>query len=268
MLAPPSYECYMEPAELTFDLLDDLLLATERGRPTPASVKTGPLLGPAVELLQFGYGHGDAVRQAPSLELEAARKCLQTGLPTYLREKTVGFAPARRVLREGDDVHRDDFMFALHKAMLAVGMPPGFVAGFVGALGEMESNIHEHSGAVDTGIMAFSVTESHAEWIVADRGRGVLSGLNATYPSMNDASVALRFALTDGASRYRTKGRGNGFRQLFKALAARRASLRFRSDDQLLTIEGVTPDLSSARLQQRAHVLGLSVSAVAAADGW
>ena len=33
------------------------------------------------------------------------------------------------------------------------------------------------------------------------------------------------------------QGRGYGFRELFKALSTRRGTLRFRSDDQVLTID-------------------------------
>jgi anti-sigma regulatory factor (Ser/Thr protein kinase) len=258
----------MTPAELTYDLLDDLILADERGRRAPVRVSVGPSLGPTVELLLFSLAHGDVIDVAASAELNAARACLSDGVPVYLRERTLAFAPAIRPFVNGDDVHRDAFMFALHKAMLNIGMPSAFIAGLVGALGEMESNIHEHSGAAATGIMAYSVTEERVEWIVADRGTGILSGLNASYPRMTDAGEALKFALSDGGSRLRIKGRGLGFRELFKALAARRASLRFRSDDQLLTIKGVLPDLSRARLQQRAHVPGFSVRVVCPADGW
>jgi hypothetical protein len=166
----------------------------------------------------------------------------------------------------GGDNYREAFMFSMQKAMLSNGFPRAFANGLVGALGEMESNIHEHSQAVDSGIIGNRVSENAVEYAVADSGIGILNSLKAgAFPSLTDAGEALKIALTDGRSRYGVgKGRGYGFRELFKALSSRNCNLRFRSDDQLLTIRGESPVLSLARLQQRAHVRGFSVSVVCA----
>lgn len=98
------------------------------------------------------------------------------------------------------------------------------------------------------------------------RGIGILSGLKSgAFPSLSDSGEALKIALTDGRSRFGVgKGRGYGFRELFKALSFRHGTLRFRSDDQVLTIKGVSPSLSRAKLQQRARVSGFSVTVVCA----
>ena len=74
----------MTPAELTYDLLDDLILAEERGRGARVKVSLGPSLGPTVELLLFSQGHGDVIDVAASPELNAARTCLSNGVPAYL----------------------------------------------------------------------------------------------------------------------------------------------------------------------------------------
>lgn len=86
---------------------------------------------------------------------------------------------------------------------------------------------------LDTGLIAYRVNPEKVEWTVADRGIGILAGLKSgAFPSLNDSGEALKIALTDGRSRFGVgKGRGYGFRELFKALSARHGTLRFRSDD-------------------------------------
>jgi hypothetical protein len=251
-----------QPLSLTFDLLDDLLLARERGRLARVTLEPGTNIGPQIELVVVGGSlNGIAVPSTPALG--AAKETVRTRRPAYRDERRVGVVAAQRMPHQGEDLHRDAFMFEMHKAMRRLDWPTSFSAGFVDAMGEMESNIHEHSGAVSTGVMAYRVTAHEVEWVVADRGIGILRGLQeGVYPSLTDAGEALRIALTDGCSRSGMAGRGNGFRPLFKALSARRGRLRFRSDDQLLTIEGVSPSLSRSRLDQRAQVSGFAVSVV------
>lgn len=251
---------------LTFELLDDLLLAHERGRATGIRAVPGPSLGSVVELMRFAEEHGDQIAYLPTEETDAIRRCLRTRRPVYLNGESTGFIAARREAYKDSDTWWDAFQLAMHKANIASGFPRAFSRGLVGALGEMQGNVHDHSNAVDTGVIAYRVTSDSVEWVVADRGIGVLKGLqDGAYPSLRDAGDALKIALADGGSRFGSRtGRGYGFRELFKALATRQGTLRFRSDDQLLTIAGVSPSLSRARLQQRARVPGFSVTVVCA----
>lgn len=256
----------MQPAHeaLTFEVLDDLILAHERGRLPPIQLAPGPCLGSIVELLRFCSEHEGILDYAATPETAAISRAFQSRRPVYLDSGRVGFVTARRAAYKGGDTYREAFMFAMHKAMLAAEFPSPFVSGLVGSLGEMESNIHEHSEAVESGLIAYRVTGDAIEYIVADSGIGILSSLQGgAFPSLTDTGEALKVALADGRSRYGiAKGRGYGFRELFKALSSRNGSLRFRSDDQLLTIKGESPMLSRARLQQRAHISGFSVSVV------
>jgi hypothetical protein len=249
---------------LTFEVLDDLVLAHERGRVPALKLAPGPCLGSIVELLRFTREHPRALDYVPTPETAAIDRAFQSRRPVYLAGEQAGFVTARRTAVRGGDNYREAFMFAMQKAMLNNGFSSAFANGLVGALGEMESNIHEHSQAVNSGLVGYRVSVNAVEYIVADDGIGILSGLKAgAFPSLADAGEALKIALTDGRSRYGIgKGRGYGFRELFKALSSRNGALRFRSDDQLLTIRGESPVLSRARLQQRAHVRGFSVSVV------
>lgn len=254
---------------LTFEVLDDLVLAHERGREISVQLQPGACLGSLVELHQYRIQNRDALQCIETPETAAIRSCLRTGRPAYLEGQAIGFVPTRRVKVRGEDLHWTAFQYALQKAMLSVGFPSLFARGMVGAMGELEDNVHEHSGAVDTGLIAYRVSRARVEWCVADRGTGVLAGLRSgAFPSLNDPGEALKIALMDGRSRFgRRSGRGYGFRPLFKALAARQGSLRFRSDDQVLTIAGVSPSLSQARLQQRASSPGFAVTVICAKPG-
>ena len=162
------------------------------------------------------------------------------------------------------EAYWDAFMFAMYKAMVAAGFPKPFGRGLVGAMDEMQNNIHDHSTDIGTGLVAYRVDADRVEWVVTDRGVGILAGLKSgAFPLLTDSGEALKTALVDGRSRLGVgTGRGYGFRELFKAMSARHGSLRFRSDDQALTIRGVSPSLSLARLQQRARVSGFHVTVV------
>src|SRR3546814_16884550 len=64
----------------------------------------------------------------------------------------------------------------------------------IGAMGEMQDNVYEHSGAAHTGLVAYAVTDCSFEFVVADRGMGVLETLrqNPDYEHLPDAGAALR----------------------------------------------------------------------------
>jgi len=62
----------------------------------------------------------------------------------------------------------------------------------------------------------------------------------------------LRLALTDGVSRYGKEAkRGAGFRPIFVGLANLAGSLRFRTGDHALTIEGQKIELMSSKMAQK-----------------
>lgn len=250
--------------DLTFDVLDDLMLAHERGRVPPIRLAPGGCLGSIVELLHFTEDHKGALVYRSSTQTNAIQRACETRRPVYLNGELSGFVPARRAPYKNGDMYWDAFMVAMHKAMLGAGFPSLLSRGLVGAMDEMQNNIHDHSEAADTGLIAYRVNTDRVEWVVADRGIGVLTGLKSgAFPSLIDSGEALKVALADGRSRLGvSKGRGYGFRELFKAMSARHGSLRFRSGDQTLTITGVSPSLSQARLQQRAHVSGFYVTVV------
>jgi hypothetical protein len=146
------------------------------------------------------------------------------------------------------------FRLSAHKAALAAGLPAQVVRRLMGAMGEIRDNVLEHSQAVESGLLTFLSRPGSFEFSVADCGIGALASLrtNIQYAHLRDEGEALECALSDGESRFgRAAGRGTGFSQLFKSLASLNASLRFRSGDHALTIEGRSPTLVNAHVAKK-----------------
>lgn len=99
----------------------------------------------------------------------------------------------------------------------------------------------------------------------SDRGIGVLENLRTCpdYAHIADHGEALRLALTDGVSRHGPQAkRGGGFRPLFVGLANLSGSLRFRSGDHALVIEGQRIEAMAAKTAQKALLQGFLASVV------
>ena len=186
---------------LTFDVLDDLLLAHERGSVPAIRLQSGPCLGALVELALFLQEHDKALPLRPSDETAAIQRAYEVRRPVYLDGESTGFVTAKRAQYKGGDTYWTAFQVAMHKALLAAGFASLFARGLVGAMDEMQSNIREHSDAIDTGLIAYRVNPDRVEWVVADRGVGVLNSLKSgAFPSIADAGEALKVALADGRS--------------------------------------------------------------------
>jgi hypothetical protein len=140
------------------------------------------------------------------------------------------------------------------------GTTPGQLAA---AMQEMESNIYEHSDAPSTGLLAFRAAPDVFEFVVLDQGIGLLESLKRceAYAGMTHHGKALEMALADGTSRFGAEAnRGHGFRPIFLGLANLRGSLRFRSGDYALTMDGTSPNLTTAHVAQKPPVKGFFAS--------
>jgi hypothetical protein len=178
--------------------------------------------GYAIYTSQWGEGRRDA--GYPMIKTEA------------FSGQMLGFQRTTRPGRHSDS--------RLNRAAMKAGFSKETAHEFAGALGEMQSNIYEHSEAAHTGVVAFSASPELFEFVVADRGIGVLSSLKTCpeHVSLTDHGDALELALTDGSSRYGSgTNHGKGFRPLFIGLSNLNGLLRFRSGDHALTIEGRDP---------------------------
>jgi anti-sigma regulatory factor (Ser/Thr protein kinase) len=164
---------------------------------------------------------------------------------------------------EEDDLHWVKFGVAVQFAAVSAGFSRNIAAQLVGAIGEMQSNVYEHSQAPETGIVAFRGRSGTFEFVVCDSGIGALKSLTTCpeFQQVSDHGEALRLTLSDGVSRHgRNAGRGLGFQPLFTGLVNLNGALRFRSGDYALTIEGKDPRSLPARLWQKPRVRGFLAS--------
>ncbi len=254
-------------ANLTFDVVDDLVTAHARGRlasaPTVHFAATD--ICPLIELMM----EASDGRSGPLLKTGWLDSVTQIDLRTALAgNQNLWLDDTRRrgFMRttfdprlEADDVQRNRFLIAARSAAEESGLPKTVAQSLAAALREMESNIHEHSGAAATGILAFQARPSLFEFVAADGGYGVLATLreDEEFADLTDHGLAMHAALQENVSRYgRISGHGNGFRDLFLGLAHLNADLRFRSGDHALLISGPQPELKTARLAQKSPFKG------------
>ncbi len=260
------------PAPLTFAQVDDLAFAAERGRlrgGMPGGIRLATNdLGPLLEL-----SHLAAAGFLPPLEpgswlilngMTDFYRAMIEGKQQWMRADSRDFGFLRTEARLAADATTwTSFGVAAQKAAVTAGFANKVAGQLVGAILEMHSNIYEHSEAPQTGILAFRATPGVFEFVAADQGIGVLESLRSgtTYAALADHGTALQLTLTEGCSRFGDGvGRGMGFRPLFVGLANLRGSLRFRSGDHALTIDGDHPTLVMARLAQKPPLSGFFAS--------
>jgi hypothetical protein len=164
-----------------------------------------------------------------------------------------------------DGLHWIDFCNKTRQAAER-SLPKPIAQGLIGAMREIEENIHLHSDRAHDGVVGFRGTREEFEFVVADSGIGMLASLRRSpdYSHVTDTGNALRLALQDGQSRlsHLKPGHGFGFRNLFRNLASLNGELRFRSDDQAITIDGVGPELVRSALSQKTHLQGFAASVI------
>lgn len=257
------------PRELDFSALDDLAFAAELGRlnsrPIPR-LKTHDV-GPVLEFAQLSSDRNlPALLSAPFLVLEDGMdrfiRALESSRRQWLSsDRHMGFLRTAESLLDETDWTR--FGLVAQQAAKRAGFPARSAAQLAASLGELRSNIYEHAEAPGTGVLVFRADPGRFEFVVADRGIGVLESLRRAeaYAELNDHGQALRLALEDGVSRYGPDGgRGYGFRPLFVGLANLNGRLRFRSGDHALLIDGQPPSLMTARIAQKAIIQGFFIS--------
>jgi hypothetical protein len=261
---------------LTFDLLDDCIMAAETGKLQAAdAVLSGcrtNRIGPLVEHAMF------RARQFPALstvmEGRISRKLQETirvgaygmqGLGSSLAPQEVEFAWGPPDVRQMDSAEWVAFCkrleFAARRAQLANLVASSFTAAFR----EIVENSIIHSNRPETVVVGYRWSSSEVEFVVADAGVGALSSLQTCheYQHLTDHGEALRIALSDGASRFGpSSGHGMGFRPIFVNLLGAHGYLRFRTGDHVFAMSSVQADLTRADLRQRPHYQGFMVSFV------
>jgi anti-sigma regulatory factor (Ser/Thr protein kinase) len=131
------------------------------------------------------------------------------------------------------------------------------------ALYEMTENavIHAETPAI---LVGYHASPGKVLFCVADIGIGVLASLrkNPAFSGLKLHNEAIRAALQDGATSRlpREGGGGFGFRQVFTSLADQWGSLRFRSREGCVTMEGTDCDANRGGLTHPPPLPGFQVT--------
>lgn len=257
------------PGPLTFAALDNFAFAAQRGRLkggcAPETVTFD--LGPFMEFRHLAEtGLLPFPEQASWLALDGAgalNSQINGGASRWVNaSKSMGVFRAQAIPPK-DEMAWTTFGLSVQQAIVAMGVPRDASYQLVGALSEMLSNIYEHSDASATGVIAFCANSGLFECVVSDRGIGILQSLKSCsdHAGLSDHGMALLLALSDGVSRFGGgNNRGWGFRPLFTGLANLQGSLRFRSGDHALTIEGKNVSVIRATAAQKPFLQGFFAS--------
>ena len=260
----------MSPRVLDFDTIDDLAFAADRGRLCEQSVpeRVARDIGPVMELLLLSeFGSVSSPGDAKWLSLDRLQPlviALRTGRGMWVcpRSRLCGVLQTTALKAEDSGIWMS-FALAAQKAARTVGFSRRVSASLAASMDEFHSNVSEHSQSPYSELAAFQARQGRFEFVVADRGIGVLASLRSgtDYAHLGDHGEALQLALSEGVSRFGFKSeRGYGFRPLFVGLANLNGNLRFRSGDHALSIDGRSPTLMGARVAQRARIRGLFIS--------
>lgn len=242
---------------MSFEYVDDASIAFEQPGVDTANWPRAQSrsLGPVFELHHSGVAIDlswlDVGRFQPSLQAMFDRE-------TYYREARFhdGVIASHRLNHSDTDL--TDFSYRARRAAIHSGFTKSVANQLVAAIVELSSNIEEHSEAVQTGYVAFSGGDGVFEFVVGDRGVGVLNSLrrNPKFSELSDAGTALELALTEGVSRHVDVGRGRGFRPLLVGLANESIIVRFRSSDHARQLDRQDDGSIPAKTSQKANFPG------------
>lgn len=141
---------------------------------------------------------------------------------------------------------------------------------FAGAFAEMTDNVIQHSAvrpAAFEGLAGYHVGMDYFSFSVIDIGRGILNSLQSStrWAHLKSHDEALFAATCENASSRPGHIHGDGFKELFRAMADRKCRLRFRTGDAVLELKDAgdkreAVHVSSAPLQgfQMAIICSLS----------
>jgi anti-sigma regulatory factor (Ser/Thr protein kinase) len=262
----------VETQSLTFAAIDDLgfVAADRQIEITNLPVRYAPsALGPLLELLHLAAcgrlpdpaAGSWLITNGTAPMISALKDNRESWLSSDHR---FGFIRAVRTGADDQAQLTAFLMDALQAARDVAGLPGKTPGQLAGAMEELENNIHEHSGAAETGLLAFRAAKGVFEFVAADRGIGVTKSLRScsAYADLSDHGDALSAALTDGTSRFgdTEPSRGHGFRPIFIGLMNLNGSLRFRSGDHALTMDGTSPTLATAHIAQKPEIDGFLAS--------
>ena len=261
------------PRMLRFVDVDGLAFAATSGKLKEAllsKVYEPHQLGPMLELVQLSPGrlprpNGWLSRNETSPLLDALDRNVSSWMSRS--DTRMGFI---RNTRSAGDPQFTDFLMSAKRAGRDAGLSREVAGQLAAAMRELHDNIGEHAQAPHTGIVAFRAESGVFEFVVSDRGVGVLNSLRTCteHAGLHDEGTALQAALRDGVSRYGSNvRRGHGFRPIFIGLVNLYGELRFRSGDHAVTMDGTGPGIATSRISQKVRIEGFFASIRCSAEG-
>lgn len=244
---------------LTCDVVEELQQAADVARPTTPfvnSLKVATLPG----LIEYGC----AKWQRPNLpSLPSAIATSSLGLALLQVRSDLGLRtdgrqrpPARTITPETQEffvleganstLNRDwrEFLVRFRQSAKSVGFSQEKAQGLAAALGEMADNATDHARSEVGALVGYHVVDGAAVCCVADVGIGVFGSLRGhdDFSYLKTHTEAIRTAIQDGTTRYGKGNGGFGFNKVFKALAAMWGTLRFRSGQGCVSMDGTECD--------------------------
>lgn len=200
-------------------------------------------LGPLAELLVFrkrSLPQSSTLRLTSCGPVEAAFRIAHAERSwAYGQTDNVGVLRFRHGSpTEDDDLAKQQFLMALLRGATGAAMPRPSAQALTGAAGELLDNVEQHAGQGDEALATFRIDQGALWLAVGDAGRGMLP----TYENFKDiltAKDALHAAVIEHRSSTGNPERGQGFRDLLRALRSLDASLRIRTGDASLETEGL-----------------------------
>lgn len=239
---------------------DDIaaVLAAQSGQSLRVDA-SGIALGALLELLMLKRGTGRAVAVADaSSRGRLLRRLLKSSQPS-LSEGARGVLHRRA--GHGADAATNEFADTFRAQLVAAGVVNTAALRLSGALHELLTNVDEHAGDGVDGLGAFEVLGREAWMVVADSGRGVLGGYQASPlgDKPADAEQALKWAVIEHRSRTGDPARGTGFQTVIQSVRSLDGCIRVRSDGASIELEQEA-DRSRFLLREQGKLRGFVVS--------
>lgn len=256
--------------ELTFSRVDELGHAAEAGILPERATEAFPAerIGPLMEASMLGENgllpqlSSNPWVNAGRLGTLAARMA-SSSTGWVCPSGAMGCMKTRERFDDDADTRWTGFGLKAQAAAQQAQFPRALAVQFLGAIKELHSNIYEHSEASETGVIVFAAQVGVFEFVVADRGQGVLSslGTNTDFADVRSHGEALRLALKSGVTRHKNEqGRGQGFDRMFTGLANLNSALRFRSGNAALTLDGRNAGALHPVIRQKPRLDGFLIS--------
>ena len=257
-MTDPSAGASPAKAALTYAALDDHALACHPIAQPGARLALRPDdLGPQIEHL-FLAQQGIVPFPAVTSLMQAAG----AAAPNRLLELADGLTLLRLASDPLPGTEWTRLSIRAKRAAITAGFHPRIAGQLAVAVEELAANIFEHSYGADSGFVVFRGSPRLFEFVAADQGIGALRSLRTSsqYASLHTSRDALPLVLQDGCTCTGDPGRGQGFKDLFRALANHSGRLRFRSGDAAAIIDGQSPDPLRVKVKTRVPLNGFIAS--------